>query len=94
MGGDRTARDECIAVLRAFFAAGGRVVDSSPMYGRAEAVVGALLDSLRPLPAEPLLASKVWTRGRREGEEGLGTSLSRMGGARGGRTPDGWRSYP
>jgi diketogulonate reductase-like aldo/keto reductase len=45
-------------VLDAFFAAGGRLVDSSPMYGHAEAVLGALL--ARP---EPRLfsATKVWT---------------------------------
>jgi diketogulonate reductase-like aldo/keto reductase len=46
------------AVLDAFFAGGGRLVDSSPMYGQAEAVLGELL--ARP---EPRLfsATKVWT---------------------------------
>lgn len=45
-------------VLERFFAAGGRLVDSSPMYGHAEAVMGELL--ARP---EPRLfsATKVWT---------------------------------
>jgi diketogulonate reductase-like aldo/keto reductase len=45
-------------VLEAFFAGGGRLVDSSPMYGHAEAVLGELL--ARP---EPRLfsATKVWT---------------------------------
>ena len=46
------------AVLDRFFAGGGRLVDSSPMYGYAEAVLGELL--ARP---EPRLfsATKVWT---------------------------------
>jgi diketogulonate reductase-like aldo/keto reductase len=45
-------------VLRRFFAAGGRVIDSSPMYGHAEAVLGELLPR-----GEPRLfsATKVWT---------------------------------
>ena len=45
-------------VLERFFAGGGRLVDSSPMYGHAEAVMGELL--ARP---EPRLfsATKVWT---------------------------------
>jgi diketogulonate reductase-like aldo/keto reductase len=45
-------------VLERFFADGGRLVDSSPMYGHAEAVMGELL--ARP---EPRLfsATKVWT---------------------------------
>src|SRR5882672_3316039 len=54
----RRARGE---VLRAFFAAGGRLVDSSPMYGSSEEVVGAELERL---PAAPVFAaSKVWTVG-------------------------------
>lgn len=53
-------------VVRTLFDAGGSVIDSSPMYGRAEAVVGAVLG-----PAggreRAFLATKVWTRGRAEG---------------------------
>jgi diketogulonate reductase-like aldo/keto reductase len=46
------------AVLDRFFADGGRVIDSSPMYGHAEAVLGQLL----PRPAPRLFsATKVWT---------------------------------
>jgi aryl-alcohol dehydrogenase-like predicted oxidoreductase len=50
-------------VLQALFRAGGSVVDSSPMYGSAEAVVGELLDG----HANAFLATKVWTSGRQEG---------------------------
>jgi aryl-alcohol dehydrogenase-like predicted oxidoreductase len=66
-----------IEVLRRFFAAGGRVIDSSPMYGEAEAVVGDLLAALRPRPP-PFLATKVWTRGRTMGETQMRDSLRRF----------------
>src|SRR4051794_22695140 len=53
-------------VLTALFAAGGSVVDSSPMYGRAEAVAGKLL-SENNTHAKAFVATKVWTRGREAG---------------------------
>ena len=61
-------------VLQALFAAGGSVVDSSPMYGRAEAVIGELLaanDGRR----KAFVATKVWTRGRNEGVRQMNDSL-------------------
>jgi diketogulonate reductase-like aldo/keto reductase len=61
-------------VLRRLFQAGGRVIDSSPMYGRAEEVVGALVD-----PAQrPFLATKVWTSGREQGIEQMRRSMRLM----------------
>ena len=53
-------------VLRVLFAGGGSVVDSSPMYGRAEGVVGDLLSDAGSRP-QAFIATKVWTRGRAEG---------------------------
>ena len=53
-------------VLRALFAGGGSVVDSSPMYGRAEGVVGDLLAAAGSRD-RAFLATKVWTLGRAEG---------------------------
>jgi diketogulonate reductase-like aldo/keto reductase len=50
-------------VLDPFFAAGARVVDTSPMYGLSEAALGELL----PPQAPVFLATKVWTQGRAEG---------------------------
>lgn len=54
------------AVLDALFVAGGSMIDSSPMYGRAEAVTGELLSIHEPR-SPAFLATKVWTRGREEG---------------------------
>ncbi|PYK87497.1 MAG: aldo/keto reductase, partial [Verrucomicrobia bacterium] len=53
-------------VLRAFVKLGGRVIDSSPVYGRAEQVIGDLLTKLK-LRDSLFLATKVWTRGRQAG---------------------------
>lgn len=53
-------------VLDALFAAGGSVIDSSPMYGRAERTTGELLAARTPRP-HPFLATKVWTSGREAG---------------------------
>ena len=52
------------AVLQTFFAAGGQVVDSSPMYGHAEEALGLLLGPARaavPQAAPLFCATKVWT---------------------------------
>ena len=53
-------------VLDALFAAGGTVIDSSPMYGRAEQTTGELLGARTPRPPA-FLATKVWTSGREAG---------------------------
>jgi aryl-alcohol dehydrogenase-like predicted oxidoreductase len=66
-------------VLRSLFDAGGRAIDSSPMYGRAEGVVGDLLRAEPSFP-RPFVATKVWTRGREEGERAMAESERRMGG--------------
>lgn len=77
VGGDAAARAALQEVLRAFFAGGGRVVDSSPMYGSSESVVGDLCQALGI--CEPLfMASKIYTRGREEGIRGMRRSIERM----------------
>lgn len=53
-------------VLLALFAAGGTVVDSSPMYGRAEDVAGRLLEETGTRD-RAFVATKVWTSGRDAG---------------------------
>jgi diketogulonate reductase-like aldo/keto reductase len=60
---ERAPREE---VLRLLFAAGGKVIDSSPMYGRAEEVTGDLLAKLQAQP-RAFVATKVWTDGRDAG---------------------------
>ena len=72
--GERAPLDD---VLRTLFAAGARVIDSSPMYGRAEQVVG---DELAAIGAAgtPFLATKVWTTGKREGIAQMQRSLERL----------------
>jgi len=59
--------------LKAFADRGGKVVDSSPMYGRAEAAIGALSAELSLRP-KLFLASKVWTQGRAAGERQIADS--------------------
>jgi diketogulonate reductase-like aldo/keto reductase len=65
---DATAGRPLREVLRLFLDAGGRIIDSSPMYGRAEAVTGDLLAELAARP-RAFLATKVWTTGRERGIE-------------------------
>ncbi|MFO7655077.1 MAG: aldo/keto reductase [Candidatus Krumholzibacteriia bacterium] len=65
------------AVLEAFFSAGGRVIDSSPMYGRAEEVVGDLLAE-SGFADRAFLATKVWTEGRQAGIRQMEQSLARL----------------
>ncbi|HEY7369741.1 MAG TPA: aldo/keto reductase [Thermoanaerobaculia bacterium] len=60
VGDDVTLRDSCAEVLRAFFREGGRLVDSSPMYGSSQAVIGYALKRLGR-EAAPFSADKVWT---------------------------------
>lgn len=53
-------------VLRLLFEAGGSVIDTSPMYGSAEAVVGDLLSAANARE-KAFIATKVWTTGRDSG---------------------------
>lgn len=53
-------------VLGGFFANGGQLIDSSPMYGAAEHIVGTLLGDMQPRP-RLFAATKVWTDGKSSG---------------------------
>jgi diketogulonate reductase-like aldo/keto reductase len=59
VGNDVAARAACVEVVRAFFAAGGRVIDSSPMYGSSQPTIGHALAQLGH-PAALFSAEKVW----------------------------------
>jgi diketogulonate reductase-like aldo/keto reductase len=62
VGEDPKLKDECADVMAAFFAAGGRMIDSSPMYGSAQPVIGYGLQKLAQ-PKTLFSADKVWTSG-------------------------------
>ncbi|HYY13276.1 MAG TPA: aldo/keto reductase [Chthoniobacterales bacterium] len=64
-------------VLSSFVALGGRVVDSSPMYGRSEQVIGTLAAKLG-IRDKLFFATKVWTRGKEQGAESMARSMARF----------------
>jgi diketogulonate reductase-like aldo/keto reductase len=59
VGDDPVLRDECAAVMAAFFESGGKMIDSSPMYGSSQPVIGYGLAKLGTPPV--FSADKVWT---------------------------------
>ena len=78
VGNDQAARQQLTAVLQAFFDNGGSLIDSSPMYGSAETVVGDLLKHV-PNREAYFAATKVWTYGRQSGIDQMHASMRRMG---------------
>ena len=72
-GGNAAARDNLRAILQALFDGGASVIDTSPMYGRAEAVVGDLLAAMRARK-RAFLATKVWISAREQGIAQMGRS--------------------
>jgi len=67
VGEQQAERAPLAQVLATFFAAGGRLIDTSPMYSTAERVLGELLTPA--MHQRAFLATKVWTRGERSGVE-------------------------
>ncbi len=67
VGNDPVLRDECADVMAAFFEGGGRMVDSSPMYGSSQPAIGYGLDKLGAPPV--FSADKVWTSSGADGPE-------------------------
>jgi diketogulonate reductase-like aldo/keto reductase len=59
VGADRAGQQASIDVVRAFFAEGGRMIDSSPMYGSSQPTIGLALKTLG-LPSALFSAEKVW----------------------------------
>lgn len=70
-------RAPLLHVVKQFLAAGGRVIDSSPMYGRAEEVTGALVADAGK-QGVPFLATKVWTTGEAQGKAEMARSMQRL----------------
>ena len=75
---DETDRARCIKILEAFFKHGGGMIDSSPMYGSSEEVIGYCLAKL---PQQPGLfsATKVWIVGKSFGQDQMNNSFSYWG---------------
>lgn len=64
-------------VYARFLDRGGRVIDTSPMYGRAEGVIGTLRGGC-PDDRRAFLATKVWTSGAEAGVSQMNTSFERL----------------
>lgn len=77
VGKDAAARAEREEVLRLMFDAGASLIDSSPMYGSAEGVVGDLLQKMKARD-KAFLATKVWTWGEEAGIRQMDESFRRF----------------
>jgi diketogulonate reductase-like aldo/keto reductase len=76
-GEDPTARAPLKEVVRRLVEAGGRMIDTSPMYARAEAVTGDLVAE-RGVRPRVFLATKVWTSGKEQGIAQMRRSAERL----------------
>jgi len=77
VGNHSTQRTELKKVLRTFVELGGEVMDSSPMYGTSEKVVGDLAADLGILD-QLFMATKVWTSGEKSGIVQMKDSMQKM----------------
>ena len=77
VGSAEHEREPLREVLRQFVAYGGKVIDSSPMYGSSEEVVGDLSEQLS-LRSQLFMATKVWTSGQRSGIDQMNESFRKM----------------
>ena len=80
VGTSAAERTPLSEVLEGFFASGARLIDTSPMYGSAEAVLGELMTP--DMHRRAFLATKVWTRGARSGIEQMTHSAQVLQSAR------------
>lgn len=67
------------SVVETAFAAGTRLVDTSPMYGRSETVLGRALER-SALRDDAIVATKIWTRSPGDGRRQLDRQLEAFGG--------------
>lgn len=78
VGDDQGALSGLVELLRTFFAEGGELIDSSPMYGSAERVIGELLQRIGG-QERLFAATKVWTDGAQSGVRQMENSLAQWG---------------
>jgi len=76
--GDPIGRQRSTEVIRRFLAAGGSMIDSSPMYGHAQDVIGSALRELNKT-SEAFSATKVWIPGASLGEDQMEQALALWG---------------
>jgi diketogulonate reductase-like aldo/keto reductase len=77
VAGDAGQTAQARDALRTLVELGGRVIDSSPMYGSAESVSGALAEQLG-IQSRLFVATKVWTSGRQAGIRQMEESMRRL----------------
>jgi diketogulonate reductase-like aldo/keto reductase len=77
VAGDAAQTAQARDALRTLVELGGRVIDSSPMYGSAESVSGALAEQLG-IQSRLFVATKVWTSGRQAGIRQMEESMRRL----------------
>lgn len=75
--GDAAETGQAREALRTLVELGGRVIDSSPMYGSAEAVSGQLAEELG-VKSKLFVATKVWTSGRQAGIRQMEDSMRKL----------------
>jgi len=78
VGNDPVARDTCAEVMRNFFDMQGRLIDSSPMYGSSQPVIGTGLKKLG-MPPQVFAADKVWISSGARGPGQIETSRQYWG---------------
>jgi diketogulonate reductase-like aldo/keto reductase len=78
VGDDPVARDACAQVMGAFFDAGGRLIDSSPMYGSSQKVIGYGLGRIER-PPRLFSADKVWISSGARGPDQIEASRRSWG---------------
>jgi diketogulonate reductase-like aldo/keto reductase len=77
VAGDAPETAQARAALKALVELGGRVIDSSPMYGSAETVTGQLADEL-VVKSKLFVATKVWTSGKQAGIRQMEDSMKKL----------------
>jgi diketogulonate reductase-like aldo/keto reductase len=78
VGDDPKMLTQLHQVLQTFFDDGGEVIDTSPMYGSAQAVIGDLLREVRH-PGKVFTATKVWIYGKKAGIDQMKESMDKLG---------------
>jgi diketogulonate reductase-like aldo/keto reductase len=77
VGNDAGRRQQLLVVLRAFVDEGGKLIDSSPMYGTSEEVSGDLA-AQAGVAGKLFWATKVWTSGRAKGIQQMEMSMRKL----------------